>query len=327
VLHDNAASGILSSTAAFNSQHVLTMQKLQQGVPYSYTSDKSRYVDLLPRRPYCTNRIGPEPLMRRSDLAVKYKHLQFNPPGIIRWMVFDIDQPESFFAHEDRGCPPPTYISLNRANGHGHAGYLLESPVFTGTGHNETAVRFFEDVQRGMTNRMGADTSYPHFLTKCPLSTEWETAWIATRPHRLDTLNDCLDKNDKRRTVKFEQTAVGRNVALFDAVRSYAYKNTIKAKKSGISLQSFQSTLESVAGGVNADFAIPLTTAEVRGICRSVTKWVWNEFTPVKFSQIQSQRRMKGVDVAKTLKLTQPWVALGISQATWYRRRGTGCIS
>lgn len=307
------------------------MSELSRSLTRRSFPDKSpiytKYVESLPRRPYCKNEITGKRLIRPAEQAVKFLHLQPNTDFVWRWMVFDIDSPESFTAHEDHRCPPPTYIALNRENGHGHAGYLLETPVTAFTTSSAKARSFYLDVQRGMTFRLGADTAYTGDLTKNPLHPHWETAWLAQIPHRLDVLNDCLSKEDKRRRERDVEVGMGRNVTLFDSVRARAYKQVLKAKKAGLTMPQFQSHLEREAVWTNSTFALPLPFTEVRSICRSVASWCWEEFTVAKFSHIQRQRALVPWKGVVTLKDTKPWEAAGISRATWFRNRSKPLLS
>jgi hypothetical protein len=43
--------------------------------------------------------------------------------------LHDIDQPDAYHAHRDAYVPKPNLIIINPANGHGHAAYLLATPV------------------------------------------------------------------------------------------------------------------------------------------------------------------------------------------------------
>jgi hypothetical protein len=236
-------------------------------------------------------------------------------------MVFDIDSPTAFTAHEDRDCPVPTYIALNPANGHGHAGYLLETPVTSFTTSSSRAQSFYRDVQRGLCYRLGADTGYTGFLTKNPLHPQWQTAWLSVRPHRLDTLNDCLSADDKLRRPRDVEVGIGRNVMLFNAVRVKAYKEVIKAKKAGSSMGAFQSQLEGYAAGINGNFDNPLSPSEMRSVCRSIAGWCWEEMTMAKYSLYKSRCAKKRWEGVTLTKYSKPWEAEGVSRATWYRKR------
>ena len=254
-------------------------------------------------------------------MAAGYSMIQHNSPLLWQWLVFDIDHPDSYTRVEDSGCPPPTFIALNRDNGHGHLAYMLEAPVSAFSSSSRKAMKFYEDVERGMTHRLGADRGYGGFLSKNPLSSRWETDWQAAHPYRLDTLNDYLDPSDKRRPLTREPSAIGRNVTMFNAVRAVAYKHCLKFKRAGRSLSEFATMLREVAEGVNSTFPISLLHAEIKGIVRSVAKWVWDEFCLERFSAIQRTRVLKRWSTAPTLTALKPWESINVSRATWYRKQ------
>jgi len=236
-------------------------------------------------------------------------------------MVFDIDSEDAYDRAEERGCPPPTFIALNRENGHGHAGYLLESPVSAFVRSSRKAMCFYEDVERGLARKLGADPAYAGFLSKNPLSPRWETDWQARIPYRLDTLNDCLDKTDKRRIKRTAMSGIGRNVTVFDFIRANAYRQWLKYTKDGRSAEEFAAFLADEAHGINRTFRPPLHNAEINGIARSVAKWVLDKFSLKRFSDIQAERGRRSWSRTETRSAMKPWTLEGISRSTWYRRQ------
>lgn len=244
-----------------------------------------------------------------------------------RWMVYDIDSADAYHRAEDRGCPPPTFIALNRENGHAHIAYLLESPVTVYDASSRKAMRFYEDVERGFTNKLGADRCYSGFLSKNPLSDAWLVDWQAKTPYQLATLNDCLESSDKRKLPKGELSTVGRNTALFDGLREVGYKQWYSYRKAGKSFDDFAAMILVAGEGVNNTFSRPMTHAEVKGIARSVARWIWKSFSLEKFSVIQSARGKKAWSKTATLTAAKPWEAEGISRRTWYSRNCTKTIS
>lgn len=282
---------------------------------------RESYLNTLPSRPYCTNTLGRKPRILDATLAVRFAYLQHNSPLVWRWLIFDIDAADSYTRAESRGCPPPNFIALNRENGHGHLGYLLENPVTLFANSSHVPVKFCEDVERGMTHRLGADLAYAGFLAKNPLHERWETQWQAVRPYRLETLNDYLDKSDKSKPDARMVTALARNDSLFQALRKWAYGNWLRIKSSGGKHADLLEEIQRIADGLNASFTTPLSAAEIRGICRSVAKWVWGNFSLERFSEIQRRRAGKRWNSAPTLTATKPWEALGVSRRTWERRR------
>lgn len=282
---------------------------------------REEYLKTLPLKPYCTNQLGRRLRILDAPRAVEFANIQHNTPLVWRWMIFDIDGEDSYTRAENRGCPPPNFIALNRENGHGHAGYLLATPVTAFDTSSRRAMKFFEDVERGMTNRLGADRAYPGFLSKSPFCPRWETDWQAVNPYRLDTLNDYLDKTDKRKPLVRGMSAVGRNATLFDALRKWAYKNWYKAKKAGKSQAEFETMIREIADGINATFPVRLSHAEIKSVCRSVVKWVWEKFSLERFSGRQKFRALKRWEASPTLAATKPWEAMNVSRATWYRKQ------
>lgn len=286
-------------------------------------STRELYLQTLPERPYCTSRLG-RLLIRSASRAVGYSMIQHNSPLMWRWMVFDIDGDDSFTRAEDRGCPPPTFIALNPENGHGHAAYLLQNPVSAFEKSSRRAMRFFEDVERGFTYKLGADPAYASFLSKNPLSTQWKTAWQAAIPYQLETLNDYLTRADKRKAPKREESVFGRNSTVFDAMREIAYRQCLDFKKRGKSVECLSAMLCNAVEHINRGFPAALSHAEMKGIARSVAKWVWEKFSAKQFSALQQARGRKRWSKTVTLSATKPWEQHGISRRTWERRRKQG---
>lgn len=285
-------------------------------------SHREGFIQSLASRTHCTNRLGDRLHMRdREDAAGGYAIIQPNSPLVWKWMLFDLDHDDSYSQIEERGVPAPTFIAVNRSNGHAHCGYRLAAPVTAFGKSSREAIRFFDDVERGICRKLGADRSYSGYLCKNPLSPRWETDWQAVAPYDLARLNDCLDKSDKLKTPKAEESAIGRNVSLFDAVRKVAYGQCLAFKKAGRTFGAFGDMLRDVANVTNSGFHSRLSTAEVAGIARSVAKWTWDRFTLEKFSRIQRAKGRKRWARTMTLTQIEPWKASGVSRRTWERRR------
>lgn len=282
---------------------------------------KAEYLASLPDRPYCTDRFG-KLLIRAKDKAAGFPIIQHNHPTTKAWMVFDIDADFAWFRADECGMPDPTFTAINRTNGHAHIGYQLDTPVSFYDASRREPIAFYEAVQMGFTKRLGSDRGYAGFLSKNPLSPEWEVDWQARIPYPLSTLNDYLDPKDKKRPIKIEESALGRNVTVFDTVRKIAYTEVLKIKKRGGTQEELEAKLRSIAAGVNQTFKpLMLSQPEIKCICRSVTKFVWNKFTLEKFSAIQTARIRKRWAGVQTLESQKPWVEKGISRMTWFRQQ------
>ena len=75
---------------------------------------------------------------------------------------------------------------------------------------------------------------------------------------------------------------------------------------------------------MNGQFATPLGDLEVRGIAKSVAKWTWKHFTEAGFSDVQSARARKRWHGHLAESTTKPWLEMGISRRTYYRRKRRG---
>lgn len=252
--------------------------------------------------------------------AVELSHIQPNEPLLKKWLTFDLDGDNSYFAPEERNCPDPHFISVNRENGHAHVGYLIENAVSWFEKSHRDPIKLFRDVERGMGRRLGADPDYRGFVCKNPTHKRWETHWKAILPYDLAKLADCLDKSDKKSSKRLV-IGVGRNCSLFDSLRQDAYREVLSFKKDGRTEGEFRSLMESDALRINARFAVPMYQQEVKGIAKSISKWVWERFSTKRFSEIQKARADSRWSKVPTAESIKPWDMEGVSRATWYRRK------
>ncbi|HIF9218099.1 TPA: replication initiation protein, partial [Photobacterium damselae] len=62
-------------------------------------------------------------------------------------------------------------------------------------------------------------------------------------------------------------------------------------------------------------------------IAKSIAKWTMTHFTPQRFSESQARKGRKGGHKSTgggRPSLNEPWVELGISRATYFRRKKAG---
>ncbi len=93
-----------------------------------------------PRKPYS----GRDKMARIHKLstALALPYLQLNRPGMVAWLVFDVDRPEAAMAWEAASLPPPTFIAGNPESGHAHIGYALAGPVCTTSAARQMPLRY-----------------------------------------------------------------------------------------------------------------------------------------------------------------------------------------
>ena len=79
--------------------------------------------------------------------------------------------------------------------------------------------------------------------------------------------------------------------------------------------------------GYNAQFEAPLPVAEVKATAKSIARWTYAHLSPAGFSRSQARKGTKGgkrsgeIRRAGSTEEAQPWLELGISRATYYRRK------
>jgi hypothetical protein len=280
---------------------------------------------LIPPKPYCADYLPGFLKIRSRRQALKRRLIQLNSNRVFAWLPFDIDRPGAYFAAEDANLPPPNYVAINPENGHSLTAYLLKDPVQNFAGSRQSPLHYMAAVERGMRHRLGADRGYTGTIAKNPLHTDWRVEWQAPQPYDLGYLASELSKDDMRSEFRREdETGLGRNCSVFDDAREWAYHNVLKFKREVGCGEAWQQRCIDIALSHNCVFAAPMTYAEVRNIGKSIAKWTWQRFNEGTFSRIQSlrvQHRWFGHVTATAMK---PWKAMGISRATYYRRKTAG---
>jgi hypothetical protein len=283
---------------------------------------------LLPPKPRCTDNPKHGSTVRSFERALEYRHLQLNGPGFFRWMPFDVDRPGAYYAADDANLPPPNVIMVNRANGHAHMNWLLTTPVAKHQFAQLKPLKFFAAVQRGITRRMDADRHFAGDLIKNPAHPDWLVEWRRPEPYTLAELDDALFPHDKRYEPRPKlQFGASRNCSLFDELRQIAYREIRRLKAAGHDYGDYLERLVDIGSRLDEQFPVPLGGGEVIRIARSIAKWTWSRFSDEEFAELQARRgkagsvkRWAGHEADST---TRPWEFLGVSRATYYRRKAT----
>lgn len=289
------------------------------------------FSSLLPAKPYCADEVRDGLLILPVRQALTKRHVQLNGPSTFRFMIYDIDYPGAYFASRDGILPPPNVVMINKHNKHAHYAYMLETPVARHSAARLAPLRYFSAVETGFTRRLGADHFFAGLIAKNPLHPDWLVEWTRQQPYSLGELHDWLFPRDLRWQSRPEHTfGASRNVACFDVLRNYAYANVLAFKKSGGSVDGLAGRLFDLALTVNNGFAHPLGIGEIRAIAKSVAKWVWQRFTDQTFRAMQARRGMLGAERRWaghiSVEDTKPWLAQGVSRATYYRTRAAKAV-
>lgn len=249
----------------------------------------------LPGRPYCTD--DPKQGQYRTDpqAALRSRHVQPNTAGLVRWLAFDLDMNGAADRWRDSHAAPPTLIVINRRNGHAHALYGLEQPVPRTDAARAKPLAYLAAVEEGMKRQLGADRGYSGSLVKTPGHPSWLTESYCGL-YSLDCLAEWCElpsPADMRRfAANKDYAGLGRNCTLFEHLRKIAYCDVRRFWKPEGG-QAFRAHVLTTAEGLNTRFGVPLPHSELKSIARSVSRWVWQRFTPSDFRAIQSGRGAK----------------------------------
>lgn len=255
---------------------------------------RSDFINQIISRPFCTDDFKRDGIYRTNKRrALNSVYIEHNNDSFINSIVFDIDSDTAAIAWQDADIPKPNFITQNPANGHAHLFYALSSPVCITENARRKPQKLLKGVIEGLTERLGADPRYTGKITKNPLNPRWRTFWNEQPRFELNYLCEFIDTNKRvKKEVRKSIVAEGRNTALFDNLRFYAYSIIFKYQKND-DFCGFMSALEEEAEHINDSFEDQLGFKEINHTIRSISSWVWGTFDSDTFSEIQSNRAKK----------------------------------
>jgi len=254
----------------------------------------------LHERPRVTHTKGtPTYRVSRAD-AFGFEYIEPNVTGQIQSLIItDRDKPDADRIAEVLGLPAPSWVAINPHTTTGHIVYALKDPVTLTDAARRPPVNLLARVEHGLAVVLDGDPGYTGGLTKNPTHFMHPTLWgpeearygLRELASALDDLKALPRAGNARRNV--HRSAVGRNVALFDDTRAWAYKAVrrfwgapIREWKQAVTLQAIRVNNDRIGN----DFSTgPLSLPEVGHLATSVAGWVWTNFTPEAFSARQAQ--------------------------------------
>lgn len=255
-----------------------------------------------PRRPYCTDAFEDGVRIRSLKQALTKCYIQANPPHMRVWSMYDIDRPGGGLAWEDENLPPPSWATVNKTNGHAHLVYGLRAPVLTVSMEARQApLRYLNAVESAFRAKLRGDDGYSGLITKNPSHPLWHTLRGPELAYELGDLAEWvdLDRFKAKQGVKVAEVGLGRNVTVFDFVRTWAYKKVREYKGQQGGFVHWQKAVYDRCMARNADFGCPMDSREVHHIAKSVAKWTWSSFdiekSDAKFSKLQAFRASRGI--------------------------------
>jgi Replicase family/Primase C terminal 1 (PriCT-1) len=238
-----------------------------------------RFREQLPCRPYCTDDLSAGLVIRSRDQAARYRYIQPNPPGLACWLVFDVDRPYAVLSWEDANLPPPNLTVMNLENGHAHLLYALAVPVRTSPSGRSHPLRYAAAIEAAYVAQLAADPHYSQLITKNPLRGDcWRVCCLHPAPYSLAYLADWVDLRQPARGPENAAQGLGRNCALFDQLRFWAYRQVLDYRTAaGYAIWTVDVLTK--AESLNC-FQTPLPFSEIKATAKSVSKYCWQHFTP-----------------------------------------------
>ena len=280
----------------------------------------------LAHKPYCADDLLYGLQIRPKKTAINMQYIQGNQPCMFHYFFFDIDRSDAVMAWHEENLPMPYWTAQTQKNGHAHLCYKLEIPLCTSEFGSQKAIAYASKVQAGLANKLGADVGYSHLITKNPFHKDWRVTFWTEQAYTLDYLADFVEL-PKKLSKEQEVLGLGRNCIMFDTVRKWAYK-AIRAHR-GSTFDVWLGEVLKQCKNVNNAFLEPLLYSEVKATAKSIARYCLKKdgYHYQEFIDRQSKKGAIGGKISKRKPVptseatTKPWLALGISQSTYYRRK------
>jgi hypothetical protein len=235
----------------------------------------------LPNKPYCSDS-KTYAIIRSKYYAQDKPYIQVNNPNLKRYLIVDIDEQDAYSILLDSRLPQPTYISINRVNGHLQCAWKLRDAVSTSYNSRISPIRFLAAIDAAYNYRLKGDASFGDCLAKNPLHDRWNNEYcdIEYTLHELADYVDLSEKDASNVAANDDVSGLGRNNTVFDIARKQAYKMVRKAV-SKPQFQSWQADILASCESLNKQFTKPMQHNEVKNIARSIARYtfkMWAQF-------------------------------------------------
>lgn len=246
-------------------------------------------------------------VIRLLRFADAFKYIEAQTPVAAHRIVIDIDRDVRAITRcgdwwNLLDVPHPSYVLLNAENGHAHVFYELETAVATHDAARTAPLRYLAAVEAALRVALGGDVDYAGFICKNPRSSAWELHTGRRALYSLPELADYLTL-PRLEALRREPSGFGRNCALFDGLRHWAYR-AVSGYRGG-TVEAWSQAVYDQAMGLN-NFPQPLKESEIRATAKSVAKWTWKHFgtgaAVEVFSTTQKIRQKLGAAKKRAIK-------------------------
>lgn len=255
--------------------------------------------DKFPAKPYCTDDLSYGVKVRPKAIALLKRYIQANHPYYTNFLIFDLDSPTAYidFFYDMVGVPTPNLIVENPENGHAHYVYQLATPIYNTDASRLKPIQFGNAVYVALREVLKADNGYTGLITKNALHEHWRTHLLRQEPYTLNQLAERLDLTQHKITKPIapdEAVGLGRNCCLFHTVRKWAYVE-IRSYRGSTYTQWLQGVIDHCMK-LNGEFKLPMSYNEVKGVAKSIARWVWKRdgYAYQEFIDRQMRKGRKG---------------------------------
>lgn len=252
-----------------------------------------------PNKPYCSDDLHLGLQIRPKHIALLKRYIQPNHPYYTHFFIFDLDYPTAYIDlfYSMVGVPTPNLIVENPQNGHAHYIYQLKTPIYNTNASNYKPIKYGNAVYLALRQALNADINYSGLITKNAIHSSWRTHVLREQPYTLDELSERLDLTTFQinKEIKVDEAVgLGRNCCLFHTVRHWAYVEVRKYRA-----KTFNQWLDGVIAqccSVNTQFTVPMQYNEIKGIAKSIARWVWkrDNYCYQEFIDRQTRRGQLG---------------------------------
>ena len=217
------------------------------------------------------------------EYALRYPYMQINRPGMVSWLIFDLDHANSLI-WDDVGLPAPNLTVRNRVNGHSHLYYAIE-PVCTTENARPKPIQYMKAVYAAFAARLKADTEYNSGpVAKTPGHPWWQTTERHDHTYNLGDLAEYVELKVTPWSTgpNLDKVSHSRHCTMFEWLRYFAYSVVNHEREQG-SYIGFTRRLEAYAHKHNhfhdLGFTENLPLSSIRATVKSVARWTWNRYT------------------------------------------------
>jgi len=294
---------------------------------------RDRFYANLSLKPYCSNNpLQQGLLIRPKQTAFTYAYLQINNHWSDTYLIFDVDRDGAALAWDDADILAPTFITINRENGHAHLVYELLTPVWKNAGLKP--IQWMKSIKRDFTEILGADAGFTGLISKNPNHKRWDVLDFGGR-HELVELSESAEMYQRRsnrppKALQDQFAAQGESNFLFNGGRFYGYW----VGRQCASLDELNSKLTTHLENLCISRSEPIRRRRIEYLAKAIADWVWprrdhfgrsgrhrRTTTDEELKQIRSDNAIKTAEIKQAA--TEEKIKKAISQFLREGRRIT----